>query len=597
MNDTYAPYGFRFVQVSNAGSSAKTTVDYTLTYRIGASQRCVEQLQFVHEPSVLLLGTAIRSTTEYGGLNYNSGGYFGGYSDTYSGQVIATRDVAENVNNTILTSISVDPITIEAGAVFNNISVNGTSVALSNPGPTIFLTQVGGGSLKGKTLINFSGFTLPNVIRAPLTEGAQVVITYTITTVSGGIASVTTSDAKTVVAMPILYPAGAHSISLDYTGSNVNIAKGDVFVVNGDTYRVTGSTGNAIFITPGLQRDLLRTSTLKLQTHFEAKFENNRESFYIPSLPTTPYFGYPTGYPNETVNQPTNLTPNDLPNGDWVDLLISPKDDTEVEGREDVLLTLDVTTAANGYDAINPTVARIPIADDDVIAAAETTSNAQIPTGDGSFTIQISQPFKVDIYVPFTVLQAPGSADAIYGDDYTIANTSKDANGRVTGVALVTAGSISAVVKIEPKCTSLIAQDTSKAIRITLDDTLDYALAGSVSSSTNASASTITITRTGVTTNPPPATTGTTTTAGGTTAGATTAGTATAGATSGTTTLGTSTSGATTNGSTTTGTTTGATTTSSSNDGGGGVCGTGSGLAAILGGLSLVMARLINKRR
>ncbi len=486
---SYAPYASRFVEATNAGSSATVITDFIATYRIGGHQRCLDRIGAVIEPSVYLSPLAIRSTNEYGSHSYLSGGVFPGYTDGVFGQTIATPTSAPG-----LQSVTVDRITQISGARYLSITVNGVFTDLTAPGVSVSFADIiiGGVAL---TKISFNSF--PAAVSAPIAQGSIVNLHYQ--TQSGTI--ITPGDLNPAVSMPVLYPLGARSLSIDQGVSGVSLRKGDVFVLDGSRYRITGtgdgiySPTDAIFIDPGLQKALLRTSPLNLQTHFQAKFNiSNRETFFIPALPSIPYFGYPTGNSDEVVD--VAGTASDLPNGDWVDLMFSPIDDNEVEGEEDILVTLLATSANNGYDLINPAVARIPIGDNDVIVAAELSANAQIPTGNGSFTVELSQAFPTDLTVPFTVLQNAGSADAVYGTDYNIANTSADSAGRVTGAVIVPAGALRAVVSVIPNATSPILQDQSKVIRIALDDSLDYALAGSVSSSTNASTSTITITRT-----------------------------------------------------------------------------------------------------
>lgn len=513
---SYAPYGNRFVEISNAGSSATAVTDFASTYRIGGNQRCVETFGLAVEPTVTVLRSALRETSEYGITSYFGSGFgtgvFPGYSDSVSGQVIVTGAAG------VLSSMSVEPFTIPSGAAIKSITIAGTFVDLTAGGRSIAYSSVSAGALAGKSIIYFIGFTVP----APLGEGSSVDIFYTVTT-TGTTATVTPGNAITNVTMPILYPIGATSLSVTQGASSVLLTKGDVMVVDGGTYRVTGTKLTAggggslgdyeIFFTPGLRRNLLRTSPLKIQTHFEAKFDNvGRETFFILALPTTPYYGYPTGQPLDIVNGrdeavaiasafPTNGA--DLPEGDWVDLLFRPIDDAEVEGREDILITLNVTNSNNGFDVISPEVARIPIGDNDVLIATELTANAQIPTGDGTFLVELSQTFPDDVFVPFKILQN-GTTDAVFGADYTIANTLIDTFGNVTGVVKVPKGSMSVTVSVSPIATSLIALNASKSIRVVLDDSLDYALAGSVSGGSNASTSTITITRTPTNTNPVP---------------------------------------------------------------------------------------------
>ena len=514
---SYAPYGNRFVEISNAGSSATAVADMASTYRIGGNQRCVETFGIVVEPTVTVLRDALRAFSEYGGVNYLGSNFFPGYRDASSGQVIVTSVAGPSSGQ--LSSISVEPFTIPSGAAIQSITVGGTLTDLTTGGRSISYGNVSSGALSGKSIINFLGFTLP----APLGEGIVVDIAYTVTT-TGSLAAVRPGNALTNVTMPILYPIGATSLSVTQGASSVQLSKGDVFVLDGGTYRVTGtkltsggggSLGDyEIFFTPGLRKDLLRTSPLKIQTHFEAKFDNvGRETFFIPFLPTTPYYGYPNGQALDPLNLDETVatvasgalpeTGNDLPEGDWVDLLFRPIDDAEVEGREDILITLNVTNSNNGFDVISPEVARIPMGDNDVLIATELTANAQIPTGDGTFLVELSQTFPDDIFVPFKILQN-GTTDAIFGADYTIANTSIDSSGNVTGVLKIPKGSMSVAVAVSPIATSLIPLNASKTVRVVLDDSLDYALAGSVSGGTNASTSTITITRTPTNTNPVP---------------------------------------------------------------------------------------------
>ncbi len=478
---SYAPYVDRMIEVTNAGSTATVGTDYQATYRIGGQQRCVDRFGVVVEPTVYLTPVAIRDTNEYGATSYTINGVFPGYTDGVFGQKIATQ-----TGVTTLKSVTVERITQISGAAYLSITVGGTFQDLTVVGRSISFADItiGGVAL---TQIFLNGFTA----NAPIAQGSIVNIHYQ--TQVGAV--ITPGDLNPAVSMPVLYPQGAQSLTVDQGASDVSLAKGDVFVLNGGRYRVTGTNGSALFFTPGLRQTLLRTSSLTIQTHFEAKFDTSaRETFFIPALPSLPFYGYPTGNNNENVN--VAGTASDLPNGDWVDFLFSPIDDAEVEGREDILLTLVTTTASNGYDVINPTVARIPIGDNNVIVAAELTANAQVPIGDGSFTIELSQAFDTDIEVPFTVLQNPGSADASYGDDYTIANTTKDSAGRVTGRTIVPAGALSAVVVIVPNPTSAIPQNESRVIRVALDESLDYGLAGSADSSTNSTVSTITITKT-----------------------------------------------------------------------------------------------------
>ena len=315
---SYAPYGSRFVEASNAGSSATMTADYSCTYRIGAAQRCLEAKGIVVEPTVTLLRNSIRDTTEYTGINYSWGGYFPGYSDSYSGQVIATLDIANGATATELASIMVEPATLPSGAVVNSLSVGGTTVTITGP-RSISLTQVSSGSASGKTLVVFQGFSAPDVIKAPLAEGADVVIRYTITT-PGPPTTVAPGDIKTKISMPILYPIGASSLSVTQGASPVILSKGDIFVLDGESYRIIGTKIIAggggtlgdyeIFITPGLKKDLLRSSPLKIITHFDATFDrSNRETFFIRALPSSPSYGYPTGNPVTVFNEAVQVSP------------------------------------------------------------------------------------------------------------------------------------------------------------------------------------------------------------------------------------------------------------------------------------------------
>ena len=508
---SYSTYGNRFVEISNAGSSATAAADFIATYRIGGNQRCVERFGVVIEPKVTSLANALREQTEYLNSTYQGGGIFPGYSDPLSGQVIATAPGAA------LTSISVEPVTLPTGVVITSIQINGVTTPIpgSAPAKSISIIKISQGSLSGKNRIVLNGFSAV----APLAEGSLVSINYT----DPSVVPATISTLFTTVTMPILYPQGATSLSVTNGASPVQLSKGDVFVVDGWAYRITGTKiqpgGGAslgdyeIFFTPGLRKDLLRTSPLTITSHFEAKFDNNgRETFFIPALPTTPFYGYPNRVAlnpaalNETgvlVSDTLPLLAADLPNGDWVDLLFRPIDDAAVEGREDILVSLNVTTANNGYDVITPAVADIPLGDDDVIVATKLASNAQVPTGDGAFLIELSQAFSEQVLVPFTILQN-GSTDAIYGTDYSVDNTARDSNGNVSGVVIVPKGTLSVIVTVKPLASSTLLANQSKSVRIALDDSLDYALAGTESSSTNASASSITITRTSSNTNPVP---------------------------------------------------------------------------------------------
>ena len=519
---SYSTYGNRFVEISNAGSSATAAVDFVATYRIGGNQRCVESFGVVIEPTVTVLRNALRETTEYGAVNFyinsTTNLFFPGYTDSFSGQVIATN-IAQN-----LSSISVESFTIPTGSVVQSIDIGANNYIVSGPSRvgTISYGTVNAGSLSGKNIISLQGFTVP----APLGEGTGVILHYTTSTTTGTppVTTTTPGDATTKISMPILYPIGARSISVTQGASPVQLSKGDVFVVDGWAYRVTGTKLNSggggslgdyeIFFNPGLRKDLLRTSPLTIQTHFEAKFDNNgRETFLIPALPTSSYFGYPNGQSldplnlDEAVRTSSSgalpLIASDLPNGDWVDLLFRPIDDNIVEGREDILISLGVTTANNGYDVISPTVADIPLGDNDVIVDARLASNAQVPTGDGAFLIELSQGFPDQVLVPFTILQN-GGTDAIFGTDYSVDNAARDSNGNVSGVVIVPKGTLSVIVNVKPLATSTLAVNQSKSVRIALDDSLDYALAGSVSSGTNASAATVTITKTPSNTNPVP---------------------------------------------------------------------------------------------
>ncbi|MBA3709513.1 MAG: hypothetical protein H0W83_11925 [Planctomycetes bacterium] len=318
---------------------------------------------------------------------------------------------------------------------------------------------------------------------------------------------------------PVMYAAGVTSVAVS-GGAFGALYVGDVIQFAGDPnnfYRITGpqnvgydrnpnhpsgnlpvnkdhnlqavasrSAGPAAFIsfTPRLRSSIMRTGGGAIITHFPTAFPQSRQTVFIPKLPFLRSIESPV-YPQEF--------PNDMPKGDYVDFYLTAVDDTLAEGAETVTLTVQTGNANNGYDILDPTVGTMVIADNDVVASIEATQNATEGGASGQFKVTLSQAFPPgrDIAIPYVLttqgLSNPATA-AGAGKDFTIAGFDTI---NMRGSIIIPGGSKEAfitVVGIDDDLT-----EGNEQIKLTLGDSNDYLLAGSVSGDVNANGATMNI--------------------------------------------------------------------------------------------------------
>jgi hypothetical protein len=246
----------------------------------------------------------------------------------------------------------------------------------------------------------------------------------------------------------------------------------------------SAAAGPSAFITfvPPLRTAILRAGNAgKIITHFPTTMAQSRETVLIPGLPTAPSPVYPKEYPN------------DMPRGDYVDWYLTPADDAAAEGAETITLTIQTGNANNGYDILDPTVGTMLIADNDVVASIEAVQNATEAGLSGLFKVTLTQAFPAgkNVTIPY-VLTTQGLANAATvdgaGKDFSIAGFD---TATMRGSIVVLGGSKEAFITVVPIDDT--ATEGNEQIKVTLGDSYDYLLAGSVSGDVNANGATMNI--------------------------------------------------------------------------------------------------------
>ena len=415
--------------------------------------------------------------------------------------------------------------------------------------------QIRGVSADGRTLTIF-----PAITNSDIPQGARLNVSWdTVQVVKetlGGTPPVVTTlgqviptarNLETTIAENTLYPAGSVTVSV-YSPGVLRIAQvGDVFAFSNNPtqwYRIVGPTpgiaggpvnrdftgrprGQAsvgasnefnsfIAFWPELKRPILRSENVTIISHFTPTFDGNRETISIPALPR-PLDTDSTSreiprtfnrlisqyWPNGTYQNPPKTpdglpTPNDLPNGDWIDFNITPTDDGAVEGAETVTLTLNTSNANNGYEIRDPAVSTVIIRDNDAIVDIKVTSNAAEPTKSGIFTVTSSAAFPRDINILFKL-----TTDGLIGNlanwetdtpvagtrDFVITNLDRSTG---TGFVTLKAGQTSVDILVDPIDDSNATENT-ELLKVQLLDSDDYVLRTTSSSDQNATAASMEI--------------------------------------------------------------------------------------------------------
>ena len=473
-----APFTGRLVEAMISGSAVLGS-DFSVTYRIGTSQ-VVNILSAVAFPVVPVFPNAYRRSTEYGAGNINAIPQV----DGASGLTIA-GDFPAGTARTTTTAFAVDAYVVPAGGVKVNLTVAGVTV-------TSWVEAV---LPDGRMLISS---TVP-AIPLPIRQGAVVQLNYDVIVPGTGGSPATTThvNVRTTVNEPMLYPRGSTSISIT---QNSGLQVGDVFIINGEIKRVTfasatlaatADTGPANFwiaFAPALGAPLYRTSDLTLTTHWNANFAStgNRISWFIPALPfTVPELA--PGIPNG-VTVPANVPLGDF--GDHIDFLFAPIDDNLIEGEKSLTFTAIATGSTNGYTLGDPQEVNFRVGDNDVSASINVQSSPQVPGVNGALRIKLSSAFTLtNVTVPFTVRRNPG--DAVYGVDYTIDGASIDSAGNVTGSIVFATGQQSVILPVRVLRTAPVG--TPLPIKVSLNDSFDYVLAGTSGGSAGSNAATLNI--------------------------------------------------------------------------------------------------------
>jgi hypothetical protein len=226
----------------------------------------------------------------------------------------------------------------------------------------------------------------------------------------------------------------------------------------------------------GLAAGVSRTD-LGITTTFRADFaSNNRMTFLVPAYPVDQFFGVPTAaHPDIT--------------DDGVRFLFTPIDDNLIQGAQTITLTANITSTT-GYDVLNPQVANLVMADNDVSASTTLGQNAVIGSRDGLFVINLSAPFPINVNVPYTISST--STELVYGVDYLIPNATQTGKNRFTGKAVIPAGQTQAQIVIQILSSKVLSAPQS--FTLNLDGSNDYVLAGNPNGLTGASTSTLVVT-------------------------------------------------------------------------------------------------------
>ena len=477
----------RFVEAQIGGSAIlqSPTVpvgDYIITYRIGTGF-VVNTIGRIAEPSVPLFLNAYRRSTEYGP---NSVGYpffgqepaqttrnFAYTNGPFNGNAILAGNVMpggalRNRTDSFVTTKWPSPP--ENGRLLQ-LEVNGDVV----PGANVLDSEL----RDGRTLVSLRG---GSTVSLPIAQGAKVRLTFRVTPAVG-----LPTDTQVVVLVneTVLYPAGATSISINQRNV-VQLNPGDLFILNEDVYRITqrfptpaetdidGEGLVSFSISPGLQKDLLRTDSLRLTTHFQSTFDGptqNRFTWFFPGLPSGDLPGF---RPARSVALPTNSRLGDT--GDRVDMLFTPVDDNLVEGEESIILTALSSGATNNYIVGTPQIATYNMADNDVAVAIKAVANPQIPNVNGQVRFDLVRTPQFNMDIEYQIEFRTG--DAQFGVHYDIAGARADRTGLVRGKLNVSAGQSVAYLQIIPLGSTPIASPLP--IRISLLRTFSYELAGSV---------------------------------------------------------------------------------------------------------------------
>jgi hypothetical protein len=485
-NSPTAPFTSRFVEAMLDGS-ATLGEDFVVTYRIGTS-RVFDTLGSFDFPVVPVFPNAYRRSTEYGAGNINA------VPMVDLNGVIIAGDAPAGTPRVSTTQFSVDGgYAVPAGGVRVSMLVSGVTV-------TSWV----------ETRLDDDRMLITNTVPAvplPIRQGATVQLNYDVIVPGTGGSPATTTHVNVITHIneKMLYPKGSTSISLT-ANSGLNV--GDLFVINGEIKRViyasptleaTADTGPAnmwIAFFPALEEPLYRDTDLVVTTHWAATFDSTgkRMSWVIPALPPTIPELKPSLDKNVSSHIPKNNPLGD--HGDHIDFLFSPIDDNQIEGEEAITLTAIATGSTNGYTLGDPQAATFRVGDNDISASIEVLSNPMTPKVageqglDGAFRVNLTDYFRfTNVRVPFSVRTNPG--DAVFGVDYTIEGASPDASGKVSGSIVFTPGARSIIVPVKVRRETPVG--TALPINISLSDSFDYVLAGTSGGNAGSNAATLSL--------------------------------------------------------------------------------------------------------
>lgn len=312
----------------------------------------------------------------------------------------------------------------------------------------------------------------------------------------GAVTAGANKDSTWTVAEQVVYP-GSDAAGQQQTTTGIhykaerNFNVGDVFQFghklggNQTFYRVThvDTVNQFIYFEPPLTDTIsVSDGEVYLTRIFPANFRNavtgeavGRQKILMSSMSTSAR-PYPDATDWAALTSSTNL------DSIWISVVTN--DDQEVEGAEEIRLTMETS---DEYDVLSPQVASVSIKDDDSSMSVVRVADAGEPNLSGSFQVTATRVFPEDVKVYF---QISGTATYATGAnlDFTIQNLDSTTG---MGYVVLPKGQTSVSVNVSP--TDDTRTEGSESVTLTLLPANDYVLAGSESGDANSRAATLSI--------------------------------------------------------------------------------------------------------
>ncbi len=278
----------------------------------------------------------------------------------------------------------------------------------------------------------------------------------------------------------VVYPRGVSAVGIAFPNAlaSPTLNAGDAIVFRGSTQMVLGSSftdgetddrcrsfysasvgptqSNDFIVISGTPVDILRTTTpLTVQSHFQGTFPQDNMTFLMLGK------GHAEIVPFEAPMYPLadagDASYRPFQGGDYIDVMLTPFDDTAVQGPARFTLTNRVTGENNGYEILDPQVSQFTMWDNDstltvsVLRGAIIYVNASgvpVSTNNAQVLFTLSEAIPQDVTVNYIIPTA--TSGLTYGLDYTIVGASQRADGAVVGSVTIASGSKQATLNLIP---------------------------------------------------------------------------------------------------------------------------------------------------